>query len=91
MDPPHRRPGVRLVMGLRRAGHFLGDKTLLSGTAPESQELGSLQAAGDQEGSPQGGGSGAQEELFQGGRRFMKGVPFSSAVAGPAGHFGSSH
>lgn len=82
---------MRLVMGLRRAGHFMGDKMLLSGAAPESQGLGSLQAAGDQEGSPRGWGSGAQEELFQGGRRIMKRVPSSSAVAGPAGRFGSSH
>ena len=82
---------MHLVMGLRRAGYFLGNKTLLSGAAPGSQGSGSLQAARDQEGSPQGGGLGAQEELFQGGRRFMKGVPSSSAEAGPAGRCGSSH
>ena len=45
---------MHLVMGVRYAVHFLGDKTLLSGAAPGSQGLGSAQAAEDQEGSTRG-------------------------------------
>lgn len=64
LDPPCRRPGVHLVMGVRRVGRFLGDKTLLSGAAPGSQGLGYLQADGDQEGSTWGWEVGAQGDFI---------------------------
>ena len=56
---------MRLVMGVRRAGRFLGDETLLSGAAPRSQGSGSLQAAGDQEGSPRRGGQGHRKTCYR--------------------------
>lgn len=89
-DSPRCRPGLHLVIGVRRAGHFLGDKMLLSGAAPGSQGSALCRLLETRREAPRVEGWG-HRKLFQEGWRFMKGVPSSSAVTGPAGRWDSSH